>query len=233
MIYATSDIHGDLDMYNYIINNLKKNDFLYIVGDVIDRGEDGIAILQDLIERDNVDLLLGNHEWFMLQSVIYQNDATRNWLHPINGGAATAEKFMELPDNEKDVIMNYLCSRDICRKLKIKNKNFVLVHGCYYKGAEKLKDFFDDKFDVYDAVWDSMLKGNIGDGNDTDIYIHGHVPVKNPYLFENYRFIDGGNVYGGCQFLYRLNDDSCISLKKNKKGVITSRKVKNEYRRIN
>lgn len=35
MIYAVSDIHGDLAMYNHIVNMLKGDDILYIVGDVI------------------------------------------------------------------------------------------------------------------------------------------------------------------------------------------------------
>lgn len=37
MIYAVSDIHGDLAMYSHIVNMLKGDDLLYIVGDVIDR----------------------------------------------------------------------------------------------------------------------------------------------------------------------------------------------------
>lgn len=32
MIYAVSDIHGDLAMYNHIVNMLKGDDILYIVG---------------------------------------------------------------------------------------------------------------------------------------------------------------------------------------------------------
>lgn len=35
MIYAVSDIHGDLAMYIHIVNMLKGDDLLYIVGDVI------------------------------------------------------------------------------------------------------------------------------------------------------------------------------------------------------
>lgn len=62
MIYAVSDIHGDLAMYSHIVNMLKGDDLLYIVGDVIDRGSSGITILQDIMKRPNVELLLGNHE---------------------------------------------------------------------------------------------------------------------------------------------------------------------------
>lgn len=74
MIYAVSDIHGDLAMYNHIVNMLKGDDILYIVGDVIDRGSSGIAILKDIMKRTNVELLLGNHEWMLLQSLLLADE---------------------------------------------------------------------------------------------------------------------------------------------------------------
>lgn len=70
MVYAVSDLHGDLIMYNHIVNQLKEDDTLYIVGDIIDRGNSGIAILQDVMKRPNVELLLGNHEWFLIMMSI-------------------------------------------------------------------------------------------------------------------------------------------------------------------
>lgn len=67
--YAISDIHGMYGSYEATMNVLKKDDELYIIGDVIDRGDDGIKILQDIIRRKNdsdvnpkIHFLLGNHE---------------------------------------------------------------------------------------------------------------------------------------------------------------------------
>ena len=42
------------------------NDTLFVLGDVIDRNPDGIEILKDLLARKNVELFLGNHEWFSI-----------------------------------------------------------------------------------------------------------------------------------------------------------------------
>ena len=42
--------------------NFSDNDRLYIIGDVIDRGSDGIQILQDIMTRQNIVMTLGNHE---------------------------------------------------------------------------------------------------------------------------------------------------------------------------
>ena len=49
MQYAVSDIHGRYDKYTELLRRLALNesDTLYILGDSIDRGPDGLKILQD------------------------------------------------------------------------------------------------------------------------------------------------------------------------------------------
>lgn len=62
-----SDIHGRYDKYLKILEtiNFLENDTLYILGDVIDRGKDGIKIIQDIMKRKNIVFLVGNHEVMM------------------------------------------------------------------------------------------------------------------------------------------------------------------------
>ena len=64
MIYAMSDLHG---CYNKFLGMLGKihfceEDTLYILGDVVDRGPDGIKLLLELAERKNIICLRGNHD---------------------------------------------------------------------------------------------------------------------------------------------------------------------------
>lgn len=230
MIYAVNDIHGDLAMYSHIVNMLKGDDLLYIVGDVIDRGSSGIAILRDIMKRTNVELLFGNHEWMLLQSLLLADeDIMGTWLSKKNGGQVTAETLLGLPTDESDEILSYLASRKICEQITIDNQKFVLVHGCYLEGIENVKQFEDTRL-VQVCLWDSSLYSYVDDKNTTDIYIHGHVPIgnaglSNPYL-ENSRYIDGGNIFGGCQILYNLNTDTCTYLK-HINGKIKSKEVSN------
>ena len=65
MIYAISDIHGCFEQYQAMLQEISfsSRDTLYVLGDVIDRGPDGIRILQDMMLRSNVLPLLGNHEF--------------------------------------------------------------------------------------------------------------------------------------------------------------------------
>ena len=65
MVYVTSDLHGyPLEKFLDFLNKagFGEEDYLYILGDVIDRGPDGIKILKWMMSQHNVQLILGNHE---------------------------------------------------------------------------------------------------------------------------------------------------------------------------
>jgi hypothetical protein len=65
MVYVTSDLHGfSLERFQAFLGQVgfSDEDYLFILGDVIDRGEDGVAILKWLLVQPNVELILGNHE---------------------------------------------------------------------------------------------------------------------------------------------------------------------------
>ena len=49
-IYVMSDIHGEADLFHAMLEQIgfSESDTLYILGDVIDRGPDGIALLQEI-----------------------------------------------------------------------------------------------------------------------------------------------------------------------------------------
>ena len=71
MIYATSDLHGyPLSKFQALLDKagFGDDDFLFILGDVIDRnGDGGIAALEWIMEQPNIQLLLGNHEAMLLK----------------------------------------------------------------------------------------------------------------------------------------------------------------------
>lgn len=69
MIYVMSDIHGKYDKYIQMLKQIhfSEKDTMYILGDMIDRGEKGMELLIDLMERKNVISLMGNHEYMALQ----------------------------------------------------------------------------------------------------------------------------------------------------------------------
>ncbi len=75
--YALGDIHGYKEPYNIALRQIKREDSLVLIGDVVDRGPDGVEILQDLIKRkantpeSNITFILGNHEIMMFEALNY------------------------------------------------------------------------------------------------------------------------------------------------------------------
>ena len=69
-VYVASDLHGlALDDLKSLLAlaDFKDSDWLYILGDVIDRQNDGgVEILKWLLEQPNAQLILGNHEAMLL-----------------------------------------------------------------------------------------------------------------------------------------------------------------------
>ena len=105
MIYAVSDIHGCLQKYKNLLKkiHLKPDDKLYVLGDVADRGEDGMKIFLDMMARKNVVFIRGNHDesaWLILTKVLGKNgeiilpqasDALGAWLE--DGGLPSMKQF--------------------------------------------------------------------------------------------------------------------------------------------
>lgn len=62
--YVCSDIHGHYDKWRALLTalDLRPDDTLYVLGDMTDRGPDGVKVLQDMMLRPNVIPILGNHE---------------------------------------------------------------------------------------------------------------------------------------------------------------------------
>lgn len=87
-----------------MLNQIKNGEKLYILGDVIDRGPDGIKILQDILQnKDRIEFFVGNHELMMIQSLFFGNEIERkNWISESNGGRKTQEDFLRLSSEEQE-----------------------------------------------------------------------------------------------------------------------------------
>lgn len=59
--YIMGDIHGEADLFHAMLEKIwfSEDDTLILLGDVIDRGPDGIAMLLEIIEMANAIMLLG------------------------------------------------------------------------------------------------------------------------------------------------------------------------------
>lgn len=138
-IYIMSDIHGAYRKFLSILKkiNFSDNDFLYILGDVIDRGKDSIPLLLDIMERENVIMLLGNHEYMMYQVYAKGYDKD-NWI--TNGGGITDSQFSKLSEFDKECILDYFYHAPvIIPDLNVNNRTHYLAHSTFLDNPKYLK----------------------------------------------------------------------------------------------
>ena len=160
MIYVMSDLHGCFDKYKEMLSliDLVPRDTLYVLGDVIDRGPDGIKILQDMMLRPNVFPLLGNHEFtaavclpWLMEEVTGQSLATLDetqlaalseWI--ANGGGPTLRSLKELSQDEREDILEYFREMELCAEVETGGKSFVLTHSApEHFASDKSLDSYD------------------------------------------------------------------------------------------
>ena len=146
MQYAVSDIHGCYGKYVELLRrlDLKDSDTLYVLGDMIDRGPDGLKILRDISMRPNVVPFLGNHEyaaltclpWLMEELteentepdvLLWRLQSTQGWIS--DGGETTIAEFRRLSTEARQDVLDILEDLTVYEEVKAGGREFVLVHA--------------------------------------------------------------------------------------------------------
>lgn len=129
--YVISDLHGERQRFHDLLEKIGFSgvDTLYILGDVVDRGEDPIGLLQEIIRAENMHLLLGNHEDMCLRC--YGPDATeidwRRWNR--NNNLPTRQGLDALPQAQRQALLAFLRALPVHLELAVNGRKFYLVHG--------------------------------------------------------------------------------------------------------
>lgn len=231
-VYVMSDVHGLKDKYDALMQKITKEDTLYVLGDLIDRGPDGIPILQDIMTRDNVKMILGNHESMMIEYYQAKADETMEprlrselidrwcWNHNIS----TIRAFEALSETQQASILAYLKQLPLAYSdVEVNNRHFYLVHGTYVKDTldEKIitREYAINKgLKEYDFTWGRFEKEQAQFDIDR-IVVVGHTPtvyfqeeVKPYMVWMNHEDIKQANVIDidcGCA---GRNEDSRLAL---------------------
>lgn len=187
MTYVMADIHGNLQKFESIMKQIKlqANDTLYILGDVIDRHSDGIKILNRIMKMPNVKMLIGNHEYMMLNAIGHCKDVAderknadwdtkRCWYR--NGGVLTHEQLKHMRKETRAKIFQFLRGLPINIDIEVNNIKYKLVH------ASPEENYLSSPYYVYEyeneqefAVWERWRITNpVPEGF---ILIFGHTPT--------------------------------------------------------
>ncbi len=171
MVYVMSDIHGDNKKFRSVMQkiNLRADDTLYILGDVVDRNPDGIKILQKIMKMNNAKMILGNHEHMMLSTLEmsgfsgerrYDFDwrySTKQWYR--NGGMCTHSAFLDLNKSEQNRIIEYIRDLPINIDIEVNGHRYKLVHASpmtlyrsFLNGRGKWDNPYSDRIEF--AIWE-------------------------------------------------------------------------------
>ena len=164
--YVMSDIHGQYDMFIELLDkiNLKDEDTLYVLGDVLDRGPHPIKVLLKLMEMPNAICLVGNHECmaveclkFLLKEVTDKNldeldyktfNNLVTWQY--NGAKSTIDEFRALSEEMREEVIEFIKDFSIYEELRINGKEYILVHAGLGNFDPK-KDV--EEYSLHDMVW--------------------------------------------------------------------------------
>lgn len=228
MIYVTSDLHGcPLNAFQQLLDRagFTEDDFLFVLGDVIDRGRHGAQLLLWLTEQPNVQLILGNHEALLLACDFLFQEVTEESLDSLtaeqinlleslflNGGGPTLAGLRKLLKTDPELvygILDYLRDAPLYESIEVSGKDYVLVHAGldHFHPDRPLSDYAPDEL-----LWvrPSLSTKYYEDAT----VIFGHTPTE--YYGEEYRgkalhtsswiCIDTGAAGGNMPMLLRLDD---------------------------
>ncbi len=215
--YVISDIHGQYDKFMELLDiiQLKDEDTLYILGDILDRGPHPIKTMLKLMEMPNVICIVGNHEYmalecleFLMQEITDDsiNTMDENMIGNIltwqyNGSKTTLDEFRALDRETQLDMIDFIREFDLYDEVKAGGRDYLLVHAGLgnFSPEKEIEDY-----SLQEIVWD---RADYNIKYFDDIYVvTGHTPTmdipENPnpgYIFRknNHIVIDCGAVRPG------------------------------------
>ncbi len=195
--FVIGDIHGCRRTLEELIAKLAptKDDALYFLGDLIDRGPDSQGVVQSLIDLRSrgyqVHCLRGNHEEFLLTS---QDNSEIFDLWMGNGGGSTlksyhCESVIDVNPKHVGFIQAF--------PFYLKMDQFWLVHAGFNGHLENPLD------DQHSMLWIRNFEVNL-EWLRSDVIIHGHTPTPLEQIKKTVDFPESQVICldGGCVFNY-------------------------------
>ncbi len=187
--YVTSDLHGEYDRFIRLLDeiDLKEEDTLFVLGDVIDRGPHPIKLLQKLMTMPNVICLVGNHELMGLEVLEFLNkeitedsideldvNMTNNIITwQMNGSKTTTTEFRQLSAEERQDVIDFIRDFSVYEKVEVNGQKYLLVHAGLgnYSPDKDIEDY-----SLYELLW---MRADYNQKYFDDVYvISGHTPTQ-------------------------------------------------------
>ena len=168
-VYACADLHGQGWAWDAIKNRLAPSDYLYFIGDAVDRGPDGVRIMQEILDRPNTTYIQGNHEDMMLDGMYEDYNAIDLWFY--NGGLSTQKVLANMPETGVESLLQEVNALPFYAEYTNPDGiRIIMTHSGYTF----------DMNDWYKMIWDRTHYYKEGMIPTNTLIVHGHTPT--PYL---------------------------------------------------
>lgn len=176
MIYAVANLHGSFDKFKRLLKEIRfnDNDVMYVIGDILDYGEESIELLCDLSMRYNVIPIVGDHDYRaarllraldgMLKGETPDPDdisEMSEWMQ--DGGQVTIEGFKKLDADMKEGVLEYLEDMSLYEEVEAGGKDYMLVHAGIvdYDPDQPFENYLPEDFITESADLDSRLMDGV------------------------------------------------------------------------
>ena len=208
MTYVIANIHGNYSKFKDILSQIsfREEDVMYVLGDMVDYGDEAMELIEDLSVRLNVYPVAGEHDFLaarmlkgfdrMLKSGAspdpdYVAEMTQ-WVK--EGGQTTLEGFRALDEDGREGVLDYLEEMTLFEEVEVRGKKYLLLHAgiADFDPDSDLEDYLPEDFfsEPLDASY-PLIEG-------TTVVV-GHAPTASGKITygEGSIFIDCGVADGG------------------------------------
>lgn len=195
MTYIISDLHGiSLQKFQGLLSRagFSAGDDLFVLGDTVDRGEHGVALLLWMMEQPNVFHLLGNYEAMLLSVApvlfktceeIGQADLEGGAMDILstmlfNGAeptlAALRELFRRSPEQVEELV-DYLRDMPLYDSVEVGGTTYLLVHAGLgnFSPEKKLSQYTADEL-----LWHRPEPDEVYSLGEDVRVLFGHTPTS-------------------------------------------------------
>jgi len=216
-VYVIGDVHGCYYTLKALVKKLPKDARLIFVGDVCDRGLHSKRIFDFIIKNEH-EMVLGNHERYMLEYAIeILNGGTNRWLKGRMGGKETLKSYK---GDTRALLQHIEWLKSIPRYIFI--DKYFITHGFGLPYFQRR-----DKFESLDGLTKNRISNKKEWSHDWEsgyedydvINIFGHTPYEDVKVGKNYYGIDTGCVYGGKLTAIELGSMKIVQVKLDKRDI--------------
>ena len=169
MIYAVSNLHGNYEKFKELLKliSFKESDIMYVLGDIVDYGEESMELIGDLSVRYNIYPIVGEHDYTAVKMLSGFEKMLKSGETPDkkfitkmtewtqDGGQPTLDAFRTLDAEMREGIIDYLSDMTLYEEVTAGGRDYLLVHAGiagFKKGIDldslKPEAFFTEPLDL-------------------------------------------------------------------------------------